>query len=977
MGEVYRAVLQGIAGFQKLVALKVLFPFGADTENMRRDLIKEAKIGAMLHHPNIVETYELGEEQGRLFIAMELLEGPNLRNLIQKDGALPPRVCLDILIGIAQGLHYAHTRTYDGSKLHLIHRDIKPSNILIAMDGTPKIADFGLAKATGLTDHTEVGIRGTPAYMSPEQVLGEPLTPASDLFSLGLVLYEMLTGERIFAHLTPLVAMLKMPEIDVHMTEEMWSDVEEKSRELSGVLRKLLCRDLENRFNSAQELHRSLRNLSIKGPDLISLLRNSSSIRNESVAFLAESETELLIPRGPILDVMVGKDGLVRKIHRRLMKNRSVLIKGLPGFGKSLLLQHLLAYANERGDEVYFVDLKGVETSKEAKEYLALALSQSELFLSDFQNALFIVDGGTVALEKVFLSWLRKTPTCSWVFSSRASLGNLPIEEIALEPLSIEASVELFQTLLPDQTNFSSGEDFPFLKWANKLEGNPYLITQMVRRLIGDIESKDVSELIKESREDWFELLREALAYDPLCLECIQQLAIFEGPFSIEAAQSVVSIDSENTIWVMDLIAQLLDRSFLHQKQRHTQDIHKEERFVLSRNMRRFAISLPLSSDAHVELKLRHARWFAQWSVISIRLGVDSYMNRRQEEERNLHRAFKNSVLHGWNDLALQNGLALAEVWYRRGPLHKGLSLLEKLLHLEDIGQRDLASVQVVYGNYLRHLGKYEKSASLLKAAQKIYVELEDELGKILVFRNLGLTYLDDGDAGAGLRLLQQSELLCVRLEESYQHLLVQKEKGYLLSQIGRLKDAEQLLRDVAHKMIPFEDSFSLWQIYSNLGLIAFRQENPFEAIRYFQRCLQYGQQVNLSDSMGIVLMNMGLCHLLTGEISAAERSFHQSSQRLQKMGNYRALAMLHANMAMLRMTQKRYKSSQKYVLQAQNLDKRFGHPMTFYTYSLVESFLFAEQNQPSLALLKAKKAFHGNFSFSRVKKKHCPSFCF
>ena len=158
--------------------------------------------------------------------------------------------------------------------------------------------------------------------------------------------------------------------------------------------------------------------------------------------------------------------------------------------------------------------------------------------------------------------------------------------------------------------------------------------------------------------------------------------------------------------------------------------------------------------------------------------------------------------------------------------------------------------------------------------------------------------------------------------------------------------------------MIPFEDSFSLWQIYSNLGLIAFRANNPFEAIRYFQRCVQYGQQVYLSDSLGIVLMNMGLCHLLRGEIASAERAFQQSSQRLQKMGNYRALAMLHANMAMLRMSQKRYDSAKKYAEQARLLDKRFGHPMTSYTYSLVESFLFADQDQPSLALSRARTAF-------------------
>ena len=299
MGEVYRAVLQGIAGFQKLVALKVLYPFGQEAESMRRDLIKEARIGAMLHHPNIVETYELGEEKGRLFIAMELLEGPNLRKLIQKEGALPPRVCLEMLRGITQGLHYAHTRSYEGADLNLIHRDIKPSNILIAIDGTPKIADFGLAKATGLTEHTEVGIRGTPAYMSPEQVLGEPLGPRSDLFALGLVLYEMLMGERIFSQYTPLVAMLKMPEIEEHTGADFWAAVAEKSPELMPILKKLLHQHPDDRFQSAHELQRQLRSISLSGPDIISLLRVPAVINIESSDVFAEGETEVIFTKAP------------------------------------------------------------------------------------------------------------------------------------------------------------------------------------------------------------------------------------------------------------------------------------------------------------------------------------------------------------------------------------------------------------------------------------------------------------------------------------------------------------------------------------------------------------------------------------------------------------------------------------------------------------------------------------------------------
>ena len=131
-GEVYHAVLHGPMGFRKSVALKVLFPFLGDmSENIQRDLINEARLGSVLKHPNIVETYELGEDEGRLFIAMEYIEGHSLWSLLKKEKKLSPRICIQIINDICSGLAYASNLYVNGQAVNLVHCDLKPENILL------------------------------------------------------------------------------------------------------------------------------------------------------------------------------------------------------------------------------------------------------------------------------------------------------------------------------------------------------------------------------------------------------------------------------------------------------------------------------------------------------------------------------------------------------------------------------------------------------------------------------------------------------------------------------------------------------------------------------------------------------------------------------------------------------------------------------------------------------------------------------
>ena len=189
MGVVWKAYDSVLRRF---VALKLLNPSFGRTQELRERFHREARAAAALQHPNIVTVYDLGESDGQLFIAMELAEGRDLSDLIAVRAPLPLEHKLDVVIELLQGLGYAHARG-------VIHRDVKPSNVRIAADGRVKIMDFGIARLQN-ADRTGSGgvIVGTPSYMAPEQITNGEITPATDVFAVGCLLYELLTYERPF-----------------------------------------------------------------------------------------------------------------------------------------------------------------------------------------------------------------------------------------------------------------------------------------------------------------------------------------------------------------------------------------------------------------------------------------------------------------------------------------------------------------------------------------------------------------------------------------------------------------------------------------------------------------------------------------------------------------------------------------------------------------------------------------------------------
>ena len=204
MAELYLALQKSVAGFEKLIVVKRILPSLATDQTFVQMLLGEARIAATLTHPNIAQVYDVGVAEGDYFIAMEHVHGEDLRSIVrqmrQKEvRSFPLEHTLAIVMGCCKGLSYAHDRRdLDGEPLDIVHRDISPQNVLVTFTGDVKIVDFGIAKARSSTEEEEGQLKGKVPYMSPEQAQGLPLDARSDIFSLGVMLFELCTGKRLF-----------------------------------------------------------------------------------------------------------------------------------------------------------------------------------------------------------------------------------------------------------------------------------------------------------------------------------------------------------------------------------------------------------------------------------------------------------------------------------------------------------------------------------------------------------------------------------------------------------------------------------------------------------------------------------------------------------------------------------------------------------------------------------------------------------
>jgi serine/threonine protein kinase len=261
MAEVFRAKTTGVEGFERLVAVKRILPGIAEDEEFVTMFVDEAKIAVQLTHANIAQIFDLGRADGSFYIALEYIHGKDLRAIAnrvrQRGEQLPVAFACYVIMKACEGLDYAHNK-YDGAGrfLKLVHRDVSPQNILVSYEGEVKIVDFGIAKAAGKVGRTQAGIlKGKFGYMSPEQIQGLEIDRRSDVFGVGICLYELLTSERLFAAETDFATLEKVKAGVITPPSSHNPAVPE---ELEQIVLRALAKDRDARFESALALHDAL-----------------------------------------------------------------------------------------------------------------------------------------------------------------------------------------------------------------------------------------------------------------------------------------------------------------------------------------------------------------------------------------------------------------------------------------------------------------------------------------------------------------------------------------------------------------------------------------------------------------------------------------------------------------------------------------------------------------------------------------------
>ncbi len=291
MAELFVAKTQGEDGDEREVVVKRILPSFSEDEAFVKMFIDEASLTSKLQHPNIVQIFDFDVTDRQYYISMEYIQGEDLQN-IMKDGVdrgapLSISQCVWIVIELAKGLHYAHTKEHKGRPLNIIHRDVTPHNAMVSYDGEVKLMDFGIAKAAERSTKTQAGmVKGKVAYMSPEQARGKPLDPRSDLFALATVLWEMLTNKRLFLRASDFETLTAILKEEPEPPSKHRRGIDQ---ELDDIIGTALEKDREHRQPTVEVFARELTRWyykNVKDPEAESIAAYMASIYAEKIASL-------------------------------------------------------------------------------------------------------------------------------------------------------------------------------------------------------------------------------------------------------------------------------------------------------------------------------------------------------------------------------------------------------------------------------------------------------------------------------------------------------------------------------------------------------------------------------------------------------------------------------------------------------------------------------------------------------------------
>jgi predicted ATPase len=922
MGEVYRA---RDTRLDRAVAIKIL-PATSSTDHDRLSRFEqEARSASALNHPNIVTIYELGQEDSIHYIAMELVEGKTLRELLGA-GLLPIRRAIEIAAQVAEGLAKAH-------EAGIAHRDLKPENLMLSDDGFVKILDFGLAKLTFPSGdpsemltlagpQTKPGlVLGTVDYMSPEQASGGPLDFRSDQFSFGLVLHEMLTGKRAFERGTAaetLVAIMR------EQAKPIAAQNPDAPAPLCWLIERCLAKEPDKRYVSTRELAREL-----------------AAIRDR----LSEKPPKQVETRAADLPVQrtefVGREKEVAAARELLLRPdvRLVTFTGPGGIGKTrLALQVASGLAEHFSAGIHFVPLSPVSDPALAPSAIvqslgireAGGLSPLETLKQNLQELrapmLLLLDNfeHLAPAAAMVAELLAIAPQVRVLVTSRAALHVYGEHEFPVPPLGVPdarslppvedllhyPAIALFmQRAVAVKRDFElTRENAPVVaEICARLDGLPLAIelaaarikvlapaairTRLASRLqllTGGAQDLPQRQQTLRAAIDWsYALLSEADQ------KLFRRLSVFAGGCTLEGVEAVCDAKGDLGIDLLDGMSSMVDKSLLQQAEAAS----GESRFVMLETIREYALEkLEASGEAALTKRAHAAYCLVLAEEESSQPGGPEgteWLERFAVEHNNFRAALEWLTQTADAPWGLRLGAALFRFWEMREYLAEGRDRLGKLLRLPaaaaptKLRARALFSAGVLAGEQ----GDYAAADVLIRESLAIARQLRDQQGEAVCLNALAVHARDRGDPATARSLLEESLTLWRELGD-------QKAVARALSNLANIVKSQG---DYARASSLYAESLSIfhalgdrtaeaWSM-NHQGDVARDQGDLASARIFYEQGLEAFRQ--LGDRWGIAgtLADLGSLAAEQRDFSTAQSFYRDSIKIFQELDHKRGIA--------------------------------------------------------------------------------------
>jgi predicted ATPase len=957
MGEVYRAKDTRL---DREVAIKTVSVSRHSGPETLSRFEREARSASALNHPNIVTIYELGQVEGKHYIAMELVAGKTLRELLD-SGPVPFRKAITFAAQIADALAKAH-------EVGIVHRDLKPENLMVSGEGVAKVLDFGLAKLLttsgprgsdiATNTMTQFGmVMGTVGYMSPEQATGSEVDFRSDQFSFGSVLYEMVTGAPVFRKNTDaetLAAILRdepLP-LDTRMLQV--------PTPLVWIVERCLAKDPKQRYASTQDLARDL-----------------AAMRDR----LADVPGRPPDPRPNNLPVQrtafIGRDHEEAELRQLVSREnvRLVTLTGPGGIGKTRLA---LKVANDIADRfpggVCFVSLSGIDDGHLIASLVAQSLGVSETGTRSPQESLkeyvgrldhpvlLLLDNfeHLISAAPFVAELLSAGPRLKVIVTSQSRLHvygeyEFPVSPLALPDLKTIPPVESLSRL-PAVALFveraqAIKHGFALTKEnaatvatiCARLDGLPLAIelaaarikllspATMLARLESSLDLLTGGARDLPSRQ---QTLRSTVDWSyglltPAEQTLFRRLSVFAGGCTLEAVEAVCDTKGDLGLDIFDAMASIVDKSLAQ----HVEQLDTEARFFMLSTIRQYALECLAESNDDASTRRAHAAYYLVLAEEGAEemLARPEWLDRFEIEHDNFRTALDYLVKIGDADWGLRLGAALFRFWETREHLAEGRVAITKLLALEGTRARPKLRARLLFAAAVLagEQGDYVEAQKLFEESLNTCVTLNDNRGIAVALNALAVIARDRGDLNTASSLFDRCAAIWKDVGDSADIARSLSNLASVMKMQGQYSRATALYDECLTIFREIRDDAGVAWTLSYLGDVA-RAKADFASAR---SCCEQSLVVfrRLGENWGIasVLSDLASLNCDQGNDTEARRLYSESIKIFKDLGHKRGIARALESLAISAAARSHAGQSLHVAAAAAALRQQLGAPLT------------------------------------------------